>query len=130
MYDVPRLGEPFLARGLRDVAAVLDAFTPTHLDAWLGRAVLDPTAAADGTPGPDVAARVLVVRHTGDVASRRLAWGRRGRRLRAAAAAAPPERPLLGLVVEQTGATALWLPDRDPAALAVELSRRDWRDHL
>lgn len=129
MYDIPRLGEPFALRRRGDVALVLDEFVPTHLDAWLGRAVLDPVA-VDDPPGDDVAARVLAVRHAGDMTGSRRTWGRRGRRLREAYEASPPPTPLLGVVVEETGPTLLWLPDRDPARLAVELSRRDWRDHL
>jgi hypothetical protein len=37
---------------------------------------------------------------------------------------------LLGVVVEAAGTALLWLPPRDPALLARELSRREWRDHL
>ena len=130
MYDVPPLGEPFLPRGVRGVALVLDEFAPTHLDAWLGRAALDPIAVADGKPGDDVTARALVVRHAGDVRSGRRGWFGARRRLAAVHESAPPPQPLLGVVVERQGTTLLWLPDRDPARLAVELSRRDWREHL
>ena len=118
LYDVPRLGEPFAPRGLRGAALVLDAFTPTHLDAWRGRVLL-----ADGT-----AARALVVRHAGDVVGRPPLRGRG--RLRAVLGTEPPERPLAGIVVTEAGAELVWLPERDVDLLARELSRERWRDFL
>jgi hypothetical protein len=131
MYDVPPLGEPFGLRGVRDVALVLDTFAPTHLDAWLGRAVL-PDGAATGAPsrpplalGAGLTARALVVRHAGDVAKHRALFGRG--RLDAVRKADPPGEPLLGVVVEQRGATLLWLPPDNERNLAVALSRADWR---
>jgi hypothetical protein len=116
MYDVPRLGEAFTPRGLRGATVVLDEFTPTHLDAWLGRVLL-----ADGT-----AARALVVRHAGDVLGRKPLLRRSG----AVLDTSPPPRPLAGIVVEANGTTLVWLPDRDPALLATELSRAEWRSFL
>ena len=132
MYDVPRIGEPFALRGTRDVAVVLDEFTPTHLDAWHGRALVAPSAlpSPPGGSAGDVPARVLVVRHAGDVAGRRPAFGRRRARLDALLDLRPPPGPLLGIVVEREGPTLLWLPDRDAALLARELSRAEWRTFL
>ena len=118
MYDVPAVGEPFFPRGLKGAAVVLDAFTPTHVDAWRGRVLL-----ADGT-----AARALVVRRAGDVMTRGRLLGRA--RLQAVLDSDPPERPLAGLVVEERGTTLHWLPERDPDLLARELSRERWRDFL
>jgi hypothetical protein len=132
MYDVPPVGRPLTLRGTKDAAVVLDAFAPTHLDAWRGRAVVDP-AAVQGVPSAPplaagdggVTARAVVVRHGGDVAGRtpRL----RRHRLAAVRDATPPEQPLLGIVVEPGGTTLLWLPPKDPELLARELSRAEWR---
>ena len=118
MYDVPVVGDAFVPRGLRGVAVVLDEYVPTHLDAWLGRALL-----ADVTP-----ARVLVVRHAGDVRGR-APWRGRGR-VAAVKDARPPERPLYGVVVEERETALVPLPDRDPALLVRELSRAEWRTFL
>lgn len=127
MYDVPRLGEPFALRGQREVALVLDEFMPTHLDAWLGRALVAPSALPGPSGDSDLPARVLVVRHAGDVVGKAPVVGRRRARLRAVAGVRPPEVPLLGVVVEKDGATLLWLAERDPAILARNLSRVNWR---
>jgi hypothetical protein len=108
MWDVPPLAEPFALRGRRDAAVVLDAFTPTHLDAWTGRAFVDGRAL-----------RCVVVRHAGDVRGR----GRRG--LATVWESAPPPEPVLGIVVEERGPTLVWLPPGEHHAR--DLSRRDWR---
>ena len=117
MFDVPKVGEAFTVRGLKGAAVVLDEFTPTHLDAWRGRVLL-----ADGT-----AARALVVRHAGNVRGRSLLGGGR---VRAVRECAPPATPLAGIVVEERTTTLVWLPERDPALLARELSRAEWRSFL
>jgi hypothetical protein len=133
MYDVPRLGVPFVPRGLRDVALVLDEFTPTRYDAWLGRALAplpalpSPLSGGGRFADGEVPARAVVVRHSGDVAGRVPAFGRRRSRLAAVLDVTPPPAPLLGVVVEDSGVSLLWLPDRDPATLARDLSRADWR---
>lgn len=131
VYDVPPLGEPFVLRGARDVAVVLDVFTPTHLDAWTGRAVFAEPAVA-GTPsrpplavGGDLTARAVVVRHAGDVRGRRRLLG--PGRLDAVRDAQPPPEPVVGIVVEAGTTTLLWLAPDDPAVLARDLSRADWR---
>ncbi|MDQ1711253.1 MAG: hypothetical protein QOE45_703 [Frankiaceae bacterium] len=133
MYDVPPIGRPLVLRGTRDAAVTLDEFAPTHLDAWLGRAVADP-AAIQGVPsaeparaGDDVAVRAVVVRHGGDVAGRTPLFGARRRRAEAVLHADPPAEPLLGIVVEPGATSLLWLPAKDPALLARELSRAEWR---
>lgn len=132
-YDVAPLGRPIALRGQRDVALVLDEFTPTHLDAWLGRALAPPSALPEPVSGggrsadDEVAARAVVVRHSGDVAGRTPSFGRRRSRLDAVLEAKPPSTPLLGVVVEEREVSLLWLPDRDPALLVRELSRADWR---
>jgi hypothetical protein len=133
MYDVPPIGRPITLRGTRDAAVLLDAFEPTHLDAWTGRAVAVPSA-IQGVPSNDplrvgdaVAARAVVVRHAGDVVGRTPVFGARRARAEALLHADPPGEPLLGVVVEAHATTLLWLPAKDPAALARELSRAEWR---
>jgi hypothetical protein len=116
MYDVPRIGEPFPLRGVRDVLLTLDEFAPTHLDAWYGRADLG---------GREVPA--VVVRHAGDVMRHGL--GRRRKAADLLPEDAPPDA-VLGVVVEEDGVSLRWLPPGDPAAAARDLSRRDWRAFL
>jgi hypothetical protein len=104
-YDVPPLGQPLPLRGLR-VTVTLDEFAPTGVDAWYGRALVGATTYP-----------AVVVRRAGDVVRRGL-LARRG--------AAPPDPPepgaVLGIVVDDGGATAAWHPPGDPAALARTLS--------
>jgi hypothetical protein len=133
MYDVPPIGRPITLRGTRDAAVILDAFAPTDLDAWTGRAVAVPSA-IQGVPsnepqrvGDAVAARAVVVRHAGDVVGRTPMFGARRARAEALLSAQPPGEPLLGIVVEAGGTSLLWLPAKDPAALARDLSRTEWR---
>ena len=125
MYDVPPIGRPITLRGTRDAAVILDA--------WTGRAVAVPSA-IQGVPsnepqrvGDAVAARAVVVRHAGDVAGRTPMFGARRARAEALLSAQPPGEPLLGIVVEAGGTSLLWLPAKDPAALARDLSRTEWR---
>lgn len=109
MYDVPELGRPLRLRGLR-ASVVLDEFAPTHLDAWYGTAYVG-----------DRRVPAVVVRHGGDVAAHGLGLGRR------AVPDQPADGAVLGVVVEPRGASAVWLPERDRALLARELSRAEWR---
>ncbi len=116
MYDVPRIGEPFPLRGVRDVLLTLDEFAPTHLDAWYGRATL---------AGREVPA--VVVRHAGDVMRHGL--GRR-RKAEDLLPGEPGPDAVLGVVVEADGVSLRWLPPKEPAALARDLSRKNWRAFL
>ncbi len=135
-WDVPPIGRPFLVRGRRDAAVVLDDFQPTHLDAWLGRAIVLPAGVTGvpsdaptlvaGDPEGALAARVVVVRHGGDLVGRTPWFGVRRRRLDALLTADPPGEPLLGVVLDPGGATLLWVRGR-PGAAAAALSALDWR---
>lgn len=108
-YDVPPIGEWLKLRGLK-ATVLLEKFAPTHLDAWYGKATT-----GDGT------FPAVVVRQAGNVQARGLAFGKRD--------VPPPPAPdaVLGIVVEERGAAAVWLPAGDPAAHAVALSRAEWR---
>ena len=112
MYDVPGLGRPIRLRGLK-LSVVLEEFAPTHVDAWYGTAYLGERRIP-----------VVVVRHRGDVE-------RRGLRLPLGPQNAVPDPPdddaVLGVVVEERGASAVWRAPRDRAVLARDLSRADWR---
>ncbi|HVE98350.1 MAG TPA: hypothetical protein VNA12_04145 [Mycobacteriales bacterium] len=134
--EIPPIGRPFAARGRRDLSLLLDAFAPTHLDAWTGRAVVLP-AGVLGVPSdaPDLApadpegalvARAVVVRHAGAVSGRRPWFGSRRGRLDVLLSADPPSAPLLGVVVEPGGVTAVWVQGRS-AEVAVRLSQPGWR---
>ena len=135
-WEVPPLGTPFALRRCKDAAIVLDDFRPTHLDAWVGRAVVLP-AAVQGVPSdaPDLlpgdpegalVAQAVVVRHTGNLVGRSPWFGVRRRRLDHLIAADPPDEPLLGVVIEVTGATILWVRGK-PDEVATTLSGPDWR---
>jgi len=135
--EIPQIGMPLAVRGRRDLAVVLDEFAPTHLDAWRGRAVVVP-AGVRGVPddAPDqlvddaegaLVVTAVVVRHAGGLSGRRPMFSStRRRRLDALLTAAPPARPLLGVIVERDGVSAVWL-GRDPDAAARQLSAPDWR---
>lgn len=125
-----------MLRGRRDLAVVLDEFAPTHLDAWFGRAVVVPSAvqgvpsdAPDLLPGDPEGAlvtRVVVVRHGGSISGRRPMFGIRRRRLDALLGVAPPDAPLLGVVIEAGSVTALWVRGEAQQA-ALSLSDAAWR---
>lgn len=136
MDEIPPIGAPLAARGRRDLAVVLDEFAPTHLDAWLGRAVVVPAGALgvpsdapDLLPGDDegaLVARAVVVRHKGSLSGRRPFLGRGRARLDALLTAAPPATPLLGIVVEAGSVTAVWVRG-EPHDVAAALSHPSWR---
>ncbi len=135
-WDVPPVGQPLALAGRKDVALVLDEFVPTTLDAWRGRAVVLPGGVTGvpsdapqllpGDPEGALVARVVVVRHGGDVEGRTPRLGVRRSRLDHLLAADPPAEPLLAVVVEPGGATLTWMRG-DPGRIAADLSRPDWR---
>lgn len=133
--EIPVLGTPLAVRGRKDLSVLLDEFTPTHLDAWQGRAVVVPSGVR-GVPAdaPDLLsgdgegallARAVVVRHGGSVSGRGLIFGARRRRLDALLTARPPSIPLLGIVIEPAGVTAVWVSG-EPGEVALRLSSADW----
>ncbi len=134
--EIPPIGTPLSVRGRKDLAVVLDEFAPTHLDAWTGRAVVLPAGvrgAPDdaptllpGDPEGALVVRAVVVRHAGSVSGRRPMFGVRRSRLDSLLSADPPLRPVLGVVVEASGVTALWVVG-ELGAVAVALSSADWR---
>jgi hypothetical protein len=108
MSDVPELGRPIRLRGLK-ASVVLEEFAPTRFDAWYGTAYLGDTRVP-----------CVVVRHGGDVARRGLLG------IRTAVPDPPGPDAVLGIVVEPSGASAVWVHG-DKAGIARELSRADWR---
>lgn len=134
--EIPPIGTPLAVRGRKDLTVVLDEFTPTHLDAWTGRAVVVPAgvrgvpddapALLTGDPEGALVVRAVVVRHGGSVSGRRPMLGVRRARLDALLQADPPAHPVLGVVVEASEVTALWVRGA-VADVANALSSPSWR---